>query len=155
MLFSLRNPSIALTPVVTLLLSYPFGVGWAYGTYLHLLTLSRDSFRLANFQSVMPKRKFKTFGYTWTLNNGPFNQKEHTLIVIMANASFGGTFAYSTDVLLAQQVYCMFTLAANQQILCLLIFRRTKVRMGIPTTFDHHLSNAWSWSCWPYKKVLS
>lgn len=31
--------------------------------------------------------------------------KEHTLIVIMANASFGGTFAYSTDVLLAQQVY--------------------------------------------------
>ncbi|KAH6664850.1 putative sexual differentiation process protein isp4 [Halenospora varia] len=78
MLFSLRNPSIALTPVVTLLLSYPF---------------------------AMPRRKFKTFGYTWTLNNGPFNMKEHTLVVIMANASFGGTFAYSTDVLLAQQVY--------------------------------------------------
>ncbi|KAG9228185.1 putative sexual differentiation process protein isp4 [Amylocarpus encephaloides] len=83
-LFSLRNPSIALTPVVTLLLSYPFGFAWTY---------------------VMPKRKFKTFGYTWTLNNGPFNQKEHAIIVIMANASFGGTFAYSTDVLLAQQVY--------------------------------------------------
>ncbi|EHL01882.1 putative Sexual differentiation process protein isp4 [Glarea lozoyensis 74030] len=30
MLFSLRNPSIALTPVVTLLLSYPFGVAWTY-----------------------------------------------------------------------------------------------------------------------------
>lgn len=84
MLFSLRNPSISLTPVVTLLLSYPFGIAWQY---------------------VMPSRKFKTFGYTWTLNNGKFNMKEHTLIVIMANASFGGTFAYSTDVLLAQQVY--------------------------------------------------
>lgn len=53
----------------------------------------------------MPKRKFKTLGYTWTLNNGPFNMKEHTLIIIMANASFGGTTAYATDVLLAQEVY--------------------------------------------------
>ncbi len=31
MLFSLRNPSIYLTPVVTLLLSYPFGLAWNYG----------------------------------------------------------------------------------------------------------------------------
>ena len=30
-LFSFRNPSVALTPVVTLLLSYPFGVAWSYG----------------------------------------------------------------------------------------------------------------------------
>ncbi|PBP17055.1 hypothetical protein BUE80_DR012250 [Diplocarpon rosae] len=84
MLFSLRNPSIYLTPVVTLLLSYPFGLAWQY---------------------AMPSRKFKTFGYTWSLNGGPFNMKEHTLIVIMANASFGGSTAYSTDVLLAQEVY--------------------------------------------------
>ena len=42
---------------------------------------------------------------TWSLNTGPFNMKEHALIVIMTNASFGGTYAYSTDVLLAQQVY--------------------------------------------------
>jgi hypothetical protein len=34
MLFSLRNPSISLTPVVTLLLSYPFGVAWQYSMYL-------------------------------------------------------------------------------------------------------------------------
>ena len=34
MLFSLRNPSISLTPVVTLLLSYPFGVAWTYGEQL-------------------------------------------------------------------------------------------------------------------------
>ena len=53
----------------------------------------------------MPRRKFKTFGVTWSLNTGPFNMKEHALIVIMTNASFGGTYAYSTDVLLAQQVY--------------------------------------------------
>lgn len=34
MLFSLRNPSISLTPVVTLLLSYPFGVAWQYSMYI-------------------------------------------------------------------------------------------------------------------------
>ncbi|KFY90028.1 hypothetical protein V498_06221, partial [Pseudogymnoascus sp. VKM F-4517 (FW-2822)] len=84
MLFSLRNPSIYLTPVVTLLLSYPTGVAWA---------------------AVMPTRRFKTFGITWSLNPGPFNMKEHAVIVIMANASFGGSTAYSTDVLLAQEVY--------------------------------------------------
>lgn len=32
MLFSMRNPSVYLTPVVTLLLSYPFGLAWAAGT---------------------------------------------------------------------------------------------------------------------------
>ncbi|CAL3966714.1 unnamed protein product, partial [Diplocarpon coronariae] len=30
MLFSLRNPSIYLTPVVTLLMSYPCGLAWQY-----------------------------------------------------------------------------------------------------------------------------
>ncbi|EKD18024.1 uncharacterized protein L3040_004563 [Drepanopeziza brunnea f. sp. 'multigermtubi'] len=84
MLFSLRNPSIYLTPIVTLLLSYPVGLAWQY---------------------AMPSKRFTTFGYTWSLNGGPFNMKEHTLIIIMANASFGGTTAYSTDVLLAQEVY--------------------------------------------------
>lgn len=48
MLFSLRNPSIALTPVVTLLLSYPFGVGWAYGTYLDIFYPTREIFQFAN-----------------------------------------------------------------------------------------------------------
>jgi hypothetical protein len=79
MLFSLRNPSIALTPVVTLLLSYPFGVAWTY---------------------VMPKRKFRTFGKEWSLNPGSFNQKEHALIVIMVRK------ALATLVILMSRVAC-------------------------------------------------
>ena len=31
--------------------------------------------------------------------------KEHTIIVVMANASFGGGAAYATDILLAQEVF--------------------------------------------------
>jgi hypothetical protein len=33
----------------------------------------------------LPTRKFVLFRYTFTLNPGPFNQKEHMLITVMAN----------------------------------------------------------------------
>ena len=36
---------------------------------------------------------------------GKFNQKEHTLIVIMANVSFSGGAAYSTDTILAMKAF--------------------------------------------------
>jgi hypothetical protein len=83
MLFSLRNPSITITTYVIQLVAYPLGIGW---------------------DLVMPKKKFKTFGVEWSLNPSPFNMKEHTIIVVMANASFGGGNAYATDILLAQEV---------------------------------------------------
>jgi OPT oligopeptide transporter protein len=75
LLFSLRNPSIQITSIVAQLLSYPAGVAW---------------------EKVMPKRQFNTFGLKWSLNPGPFNLKEHTLITIMANVSFSQGAAYST-----------------------------------------------------------
>ncbi|KAL9070772.1 MAG: hypothetical protein Q9157_005697 [Trypethelium eluteriae] len=76
MLFSLRNPQITITSIVAQLVSYPVGVAWA---------------------KFMPTRQFNTFGLRWSLNPGPFNMKEHTLITIMANISFGVGPAYSTD----------------------------------------------------------
>ncbi len=45
------------------------------------------------------------FGFRFCLNPGPFNLKEHTVIVMMANVSIQGGVAYATDVLLAQQVF--------------------------------------------------
>lgn len=62
------------------LLVYPIGCFWA---------------------KVVPRRKFKTLGLEWTFNPGPFTIKEHTMITLMANVSFG--YAYSTDALLALQ----------------------------------------------------
>jgi hypothetical protein len=67
-LFSMRNPSISVSTLIAQLVAYPIGNLWA--TY-------------------MPKRTFTTFGREWTLNPGPFTIKEHTLITIMANVSFG------------------------------------------------------------------
>ncbi|KAI5300683.1 hypothetical protein KEM55_005801, partial [Ascosphaera atra] len=83
-LFSLRQPSISITPIVVQLVAYPLGVFWTW---------------------VMPNRTFKTFGMKWNLNPGPFNIKEHAAIVIMANAAFGGGVGYFTDTLTAQKIW--------------------------------------------------
>ena len=37
-------------------------------------------------EKVLPTRQFTTFGYTWSLNPGKFNVKEHMVIIIMANS---------------------------------------------------------------------
>jgi hypothetical protein len=39
---------------------------------------------------------FTTFGYTWSLNPGKFNMKEHMVITIMAN--IGVSFSYADPV---------------------------------------------------------
>ena len=68
-LFALRQPAITITSLTVQLVAYPLGVGWYY---------------------AMPKRRFRLFGKSFTLNNGPFNMKEHTIIVIMANVNVAG-----------------------------------------------------------------
>jgi OPT family oligopeptide transporter len=78
-LFSLRSPSIGLGALVAQIIAWPLGHGWA---------------------KVMPTRQFNTFGLKWSLNLGPFNIKEHSIIVVMASVSFSA--AYATDILLAQ-----------------------------------------------------
>jgi hypothetical protein len=61
MLLSLRRPSIVITSIVAQLLSFPVGRAW--GKY-------------------MPAWEFTLFGKRYSLNPGPFNIKEHTLIVV-------------------------------------------------------------------------
>lgn len=58
MFLSMRNPAIAISTVVILLLVHPIGMFWA---------------------RVVPARKFKTFGVVWSFNPGPWNIKEHTV----------------------------------------------------------------------------
>lgn len=81
-LFSLRQPSISVGPLIAQIIAWPIGHGWA---------------------RFVPERHFTTFGMRWTLNPGPFNIKEHTIIVIMASVSF--SVAYATDIILAQVVF--------------------------------------------------
>jgi OPT family small oligopeptide transporter len=83
-LFTMRSPSISFSTAVIQLIAYPIGRAW---------------------HRVMPNRRFKTFSVEWNLNPGPFNYKEHVVISIMANCSYGSYEAYATYALIAQQLY--------------------------------------------------
>jgi len=74
--FAPRLPSISLSITFAQLVAYPLGCFMA---------------------RTLPTRLFRIAGYEFSLNPGPFNMKEHMLISIMANVSFGG--AYVTDII--------------------------------------------------------
>ncbi|OAA73908.1 small oligopeptide transporter, OPT family [Cordyceps fumosorosea ARSEF 2679] len=81
-LFSLRQPSISIGPLVAQVVAYPIGHAWA---------------------RLVPAREFRTLGVRWSTNPGPFSIKEHAVVTVMASVSF--SVAYSTDVVLAQLVF--------------------------------------------------
>ncbi|KIV96090.1 OPT family small oligopeptide transporter [Exophiala mesophila] len=86
-LFLLRYPPISIGPYVVQLVAYPLGVGWA---------------------KVVPKKKFKIFGIIFDLNPGPFNVKEHVIIVAMSNAAFGGGAGYFIDTVVSLRKFYNF-----------------------------------------------
>ncbi|KAF8262781.1 OPT-domain-containing protein [Lactarius quietus] len=69
-IFSFRSPFVFINDLVVQVLTLPFGkfLEWA-----------------------LPKYRLTVFGHLISLNPGPFNIKEHALIVIMINASLYGT----------------------------------------------------------------
>ncbi|TVY76130.1 Sexual differentiation process protein isp4 [Lachnellula suecica] len=80
-LFFLRYPSFSLNSLICQLVAYPIGCACA---------------------KWLPERKFPFFfGIQWTLNPGPFNMKEHTVITAMANCALSGPVAYSLDTIVA------------------------------------------------------
>jgi OPT family small oligopeptide transporter len=84
MLFSMRQPYIVIPSYIAQVVAFPVGKAW---------------------ERFMPNKTFKFFGREVSLNPGVFSKKEHALVVIMANATFGGGAAYATDVLLAQRAF--------------------------------------------------
>ena len=61
--------------------------------------------------------------------NGKFNQKEHTLITVMANVSFGAGAAYSTDTILAMKAFYLYDFGWGFQLL--LTFATQTIGYGI------------------------
>lgn len=84
MLFSMRQPYIVISSYIAQVVAYPVGKAW---------------------EKFIPVKRIHIFGLRFDLNPGPFTKKEHTVVVIMANATFGGGAAYATDVLLAQRAF--------------------------------------------------
>lgn len=81
-LFSLRAPSIGVGPLIAQIVAWVMGRAW---------------------ERVVPEKQLTLFGKTFDLNPGPFNMKEHSIIVVMANVSY--SVAYATDIILAQVVF--------------------------------------------------
>lgn len=111
--FSLRYPSVAITPVIALLLVHPLGLLWDY-------LLKRrddppeeyiDGFRAADECPSSPGEarhaRFVPYAHRsrldrfrlW-LTQGRWNEKEHSCVYVSSNVSFG--FAFATDVIVEQ-----------------------------------------------------
>lgn len=87
-LFLLRYPIITISPYVVLLLAYPVGLAFA---------------------RFLPNREFKISGLPkFNFNPGPFNVKEHVIIVAMANAAFGGGAGYFLDTVVSLKKFYHF-----------------------------------------------
>ncbi|TGO65624.1 hypothetical protein BOTNAR_0076g00180 [Botryotinia narcissicola] len=90
-LFSLRSPSIAITTVCVQLIAWPLGKGWdlVVPDWSWEIRLPFCGARRWNVQ----------------LKEGKWNMKEHAIVVVMANAGYGGASIYATDILISQQVF--------------------------------------------------
>ena len=97
--FSLRYPSVAITPVIALILVHPLGLAWDF-----LLKRSEDpedefenGVKLRSVSSsddLVGSSKLRRIRL-W-LAQGRWNEKEHACVYISSNVSFG--FAFATDV---------------------------------------------------------
>ncbi|KAH7126630.1 OPT family small oligopeptide transporter [Dendryphion nanum] len=81
-LFSLRHPVIGIGVIIAQLVAWVLGNAWA---------------------KWVPSKERETFGIKWNLNPGPFNVKEHTIMVIMSGDCYHT--AYATDIIIAQKVF--------------------------------------------------
>ncbi|RKF80967.1 Glutathione transporter 1 [Golovinomyces cichoracearum] len=97
LLFSLRYPSVYVTPVIALLLAHPVGLLW--DTILKYRDDPHEEFK--NGAKVYGEvneigwRRFRLW-----LGQGRWNEKEHSCVYISSNVSFG--FAFATDVIVEQ-----------------------------------------------------
>jgi hypothetical protein len=97
--FSLRYPSVSLTPIIALLLVHPLGLFWDQA--LKRSDDPEETFvdgcraSLALPPNTPWARRFRLY-----LAKGRWNEKEHCCVYVSSNVSFG--FAFATDVSVAR-----------------------------------------------------
>ncbi|KAI1001250.1 Glutathione transporter 1 [Podosphaera aphanis] len=95
--FSLRFPSISITPVIALLLAHPLGLLWDQIFKSHDDPDEEFVDGWKAYRGVQDKgwRRIRLW-----LGQGRWNEKEHSCVYISSNVSFG--FAFATDVIVEQ-----------------------------------------------------
>jgi len=102
--FSLRYPSVAVTPIIALILVHPMGKGW--DKLLKRGGDPQESFERGVSTGLVADME-GTVRTSWLrqlrlwLGQGKWNEKEHACVYISSNVSFG--FAFATDVSLAPE----------------------------------------------------
>ncbi|KAG5984801.1 hypothetical protein E4U55_003166 [Claviceps digitariae] len=103
--FSLRYPSVAITPVIALLLVHPLGILWdailkrpddPEEVFVDGLRTPPSS---GPDDPVGPRKKRPTSWRLWWAQ-GKWNEKEHACVYVSSNVAFG--FAFATDVIVEQ-----------------------------------------------------
>lgn len=99
--FSLRYPSVAITPVIALVLVHPLGRAWD-------LLLKREDdpdvdFVYGDSQGLQSEDRPALQRLRLWLAQGGWNEKEHACVYISSNVSFG--FAFATDVIVEQHKF--------------------------------------------------
>jgi hypothetical protein len=103
--FSLRYPSVAITPIIALVLVHPLGKFWdaalkKTGDPLEVFENGTLHHReLLSGEVDAPEISWLSRMRIW-LAQGRWNEKEHACVYISSNVSFG--FAFATDVRLPQ-----------------------------------------------------
>ena len=107
--FSLRYPSVSITPVIALLLVHPLGLIWdqCFKRRDDPEDEFIDGHRISNTlethrEHTIPEGKKDSRSRRWRLwlGQGKWNEKEHSCVYISSNVSFG--FAFATDVIVEQ-----------------------------------------------------
>ncbi|EGX90343.1 Oligopeptide transporter OPT [Cordyceps militaris CM01] len=118
--FSLRYPSVAITPVIALLLVHPLGLFWDVA-----LKRSYDPEEIfvdgvlhstVPGENEPPARRTKTLrSWRQWFAQGRWNEKEHTCVYVSSNVAFG--FAFATDVIVEQTQFYNQTAPIAYQLL--------------------------------------
>ncbi|KAK8011382.1 hypothetical protein PG990_010347 [Apiospora arundinis] len=108
--FSLRYPSVAITPVIALLLVHPLGLLWDFA--LKRRTDPTEEFvdgerasasgalQPGSDGSTVSEKRSRRERFRLWLAQGKWNEKEHSCVYVSSNVSFG--FAFATDVIVEQ-----------------------------------------------------
>jgi OPT family oligopeptide transporter len=108
--FSLRYPSVSITPVIALLLVHPLGLLWDQclkrpddpeDEYVDGIRSGAPSINTdTNYEPSRKEPDSKLRSLRLWLSQGRWNEKEHSCVYISSNVSFG--FAFATDVIVEQ-----------------------------------------------------
>jgi hypothetical protein len=100
--FSLRYPSVSITPVIALLLVHPLGLLWDY--FLKRQDDPPEEYvegsRTVDASAAPRGKRTRLSRLRLWLAQGRWNEKEHSCVYVSSNVSFG--FAFATDVIVEQ-----------------------------------------------------